>query len=54
MHYPGIPTMKFKKLLTRALLLGAVASMMSGCIVVPRGGYHYYDHDRGGWGHRGR
>lgn len=44
--------MKFKKLLTRALLLAAVASLMSGCIVVPRGGYHY--HDRGGWDHRGR
>ena len=46
--------MKFKKLLTRALLLGAVASLMSGCIVLPRGGgYHYGDHGRGGWDHRG-
>ena len=48
--------MKFKKLLTRALLLGAVAALMSGCIVVPRGGYYghygYGYHDRGGWDHR--
>ncbi|WP_198937776.1 hypothetical protein [Pelomonas sp. KK5] len=43
-----------KKLLTRAAILGVLASMLSGCIVLPPRGHYYGDrgyHD--GYGYRG-
>jgi hypothetical protein len=37
-----------KKIFALVILAATLGSMLSGCIVVPDGGYHdhHYDHDR--------
>jgi hypothetical protein len=45
--------MNIKKMLTRLAFVGAAATLMAGCCVLPYGPRgHYSDNHHGGWGQR--